>query len=151
MTVIDQTNSHKNCLDTPSRIIPFPTSGHPIVKTAFQHCPDCTPKEAEIQASILNLYARGVNFLSGGFKLLLFTVAGLASEVELILDKLDRHYINVCMVTTHAQNLLMLITGFDPEIQHRIVLSTITKISNHLEWYGLFQGETILEATLHNP
>ncbi len=29
-------------------------------------------------------------------------------------------------------------------------MSTITNISNHLEWFGLFQGEMMLEATLRD-
>jgi len=103
----------------------------PTPGDAFQRCPPCTPEEATDQASQLNLYAKGINQISG-FRLTVATLAGSRSNVKRILKKLDKNYIDYCSATTHVQNLSTPIGGFQPEYQRLMMMKALVKISYHV-------------------
>jgi hypothetical protein len=115
----------------------------PTLDDDYQPCPPCTPEEATDQASQLNLYAKGINQISG-FRLTVATLAG--SNVKRILKKLDTNYIDYCSATTHVQNLPTPIRGFQPEYQRFVMMKTLEAISYHV--YPHCATDTLLEASL---
>jgi hypothetical protein len=117
----------------------------PTLEDAFQCCPPCTCEEATDQASQLNLYAKGIRQISG-FRLMVATLSGSRSNVELILEKLNTEFIDYCSATTHVQNLSTPIRGFQPEYQRLMVMKTLQAISYHVLPHCA--TDTILEASL---
>ena len=47
----------------------------PIKSEEFDRCPECTPEEADVQSTILNVYAEAVKQITG-HRLKLYTLAG---------------------------------------------------------------------------
>ncbi len=82
-------------------------------------------------STILNIYVKGVKLITD-CPLKLYTLAGSASNVHLIWNRLDEDNILVCKSTTHVQNLSTRIRGFSLEDQRRMVMEVLDKITAHL-------------------
>jgi hypothetical protein len=121
----------------------------PIKSQEFEHCPKCTPEEADVQSTILNVYAEAVMQITG-HRLKLYTLAGSQSGVDLILNQLNQDFIDFCPATTHVQNLSTRIEGFDKRNQRMMVVCVLTQISQHLK-SNCVEGGSLIDSAFADP
>jgi hypothetical protein len=121
----------------------------PILREVFDRCTECTPEEAHVQLTILNVYVKSVVLISGR-RLKLYTLAGSRSGVHLILKRLSKDLIDFCMMTTHVQNFSAPIQGFENEAQRIMVLCVLTELSEHLKSVCI-EGGSIIDVAVKDP